>query len=237
MKRFALCLGATHLDPAGHEGWDGVCPGCDVDVERLARLCLDRGFDGVFNFFDAAVDHPFVRAVFLSICNRLAAGDLLVLFFSGHGGQQRDRNGDEDDGLDETMCWWSGELLDDTIAEYLRMIPEGVRVLFISDSCNSGTSHRGRPARDSRPIVLTQSSQALQASMIHFGGCSDGRYSYGDQNGGEFTTQLIRVARRARRPISYREWFRRAAGRMPKYQTPSMALWGQEDFSDMEILT
>jgi len=32
-----------------------------------------------------------------------AAGDLLFFQFSGHGGQTKDLNGDEDDGIDEVI--------------------------------------------------------------------------------------------------------------------------------------
>ena len=73
--------------------------------------------------------------------------------------------------------------------------------------------------------------------MIHFGGCSDDRYSYGDEDGGVFTQELIRTARAARKPLSYGEWFARAAKRMPKYQTPVIGIWGDDDFRDREMLT
>jgi len=33
-----------------------------------------------------------------------SAGDVLFFHFSGHGGQQVDTHGDEEDGMDETIC-------------------------------------------------------------------------------------------------------------------------------------
>jgi len=242
MRRFAICLGLTRLDPAGYDGWDGECPGCDVDAAKFAHLCHDAGFDFVSVGINQAVDHLFVKPAFLEICKRLKPDDLLVLFNSGHGGQQPDKDGDEADGLDETLCWWSGELVDDDIARYLSKIPKGVRTLFITDTCHSGTNFRGRvkygkAKKRSRPVAFTESAELLRSSMLHFGGCSDDRYSYGDEDGGVFTQELIRTARASRKPLSYGEWFARAAKRMPKYQTPVIGIWGDDDFRDREMLT
>jgi hypothetical protein len=36
-----------------------------------------------------------------------------VFFVSGHGGQVKDTDGDEEDGLDETLCLWDGQCADD----------------------------------------------------------------------------------------------------------------------------
>lgn len=71
-------------------------------------------------------------------------GDLLVLHFSGHGAQVRDRDEQDElaDHLDEILCpWdmsWDGTFItDDYLAQHLK-VPEGVVLEVILDCCNSG---------------------------------------------------------------------------------------------------
>jgi hypothetical protein len=73
------------------------------------------------------------------LANLLKSGDLLVVSYSGHGGQIPDLNGDEADGLDETWCLYDGQLLDDELYGAWMKFQPGVRILTFSDSCHSGT--------------------------------------------------------------------------------------------------
>jgi hypothetical protein len=69
----------------------------------------------------------------------LQAGDIFMLYYSGHGGQLPDLNEDEEDALDETWCLYDGQLVDDELHACLADFAAGVRVLVLSDSCHSGT--------------------------------------------------------------------------------------------------
>ncbi|KAL5563258.1 hypothetical protein UlMin_033005 [Ulmus minor] len=72
-------------------------------------------------------------------------GDSLVFHYSGHGSRQRDDNdGDEMDGVDETLCPLDfekeGMILDDEInATIVRPLPQGTTLHAIIDSSYSGT--------------------------------------------------------------------------------------------------
>ena len=78
-------------------------------------------------------------------------GDDVFLYFSGHGFQQRDENGDESDRLDETLVPVDvtvdgdgvprGMITDDEMAALLAQLP-GRRVQVVIDACHSGTSDR-----------------------------------------------------------------------------------------------
>ncbi|KAL5563255.1 hypothetical protein UlMin_033002 [Ulmus minor] len=73
-------------------------------------------------------------------------GDSLVFHYSGHGSRQRDDNdGDEMDGVDETLCPLDfekeGMIHDDEInATIVRPLPQGTTLHAIIDSSYSGTS-------------------------------------------------------------------------------------------------
>ncbi|KAI8825273.1 caspase domain-containing protein [Fimicolochytrium jonesii] len=73
------------------------------------------------------------------------AGDSLFFHFSGHGSQQADKDGDESDGTDETICPVdydkAGMITDDTMNQILvRPLPPGVRLTCLFDCCHSGSS-------------------------------------------------------------------------------------------------
>jgi hypothetical protein len=85
-------------------------------------------------------------------------GDLVLFYFSGHGTQWPDQNGDEGDGLDEALCPYdvlpsarnykdSRLITDDELGALLRKL-KGREVVVVIDSCHSGTmtrSIRGAP--------------------------------------------------------------------------------------------
>ncbi|PIN03561.1 hypothetical protein CDL12_23911 [Handroanthus impetiginosus] len=79
----------------------------------------------------------------LILAGRSAWG-LIGFYFSGHGLRQRDLNGDEVDGFDETICpadfQTNGMIFDDDINEpIVRPLIPGVTLHAIFDSCHSGT--------------------------------------------------------------------------------------------------
>lgn len=71
--------------------------------------------------------------------NKLVSGDILLVTFSGHGGQIKDIGNIESDGAHETWCLYDRQLIDDEIFALLARFDRGVRILVISDSCFSGT--------------------------------------------------------------------------------------------------
>lgn len=72
------------------------------------------------------------------------SGDSLVFHFSGHGSRERDKNMDEIDGYDETLCpvdyETQGKIIDDEVNDTIvRPIPRGAKLHAIIDACYSGT--------------------------------------------------------------------------------------------------
>jgi hypothetical protein len=71
-------------------------------------------------------------------------GDSLFFHFSGHGGTQTDKDGDEADGKDETIIpvdyLTKGMIVDDDIHSMLvAPLPKGVRITAVMDCCHSGS--------------------------------------------------------------------------------------------------
>jgi len=72
----------------------------------------------------------------------LEENGILLLTYSGHGGQMPDANGDEDDGKDETWVLYDRQLIDDELYNLWNQFNNGARIFLLSDSCHSGTISR-----------------------------------------------------------------------------------------------
>lgn len=227
-SRYAICMGLTAVDPKRNHGWDGDCPGADVDRKTMTALCRQEGIIAQTLDNSECTAYGF-ETMMTRMRNKLIAGDLLVITYSGHGGQVRDLNGDEDDGYDETFCFWDGQYTDDRLREQLSKLPVGVRVLLITDSCHSGTMSRSRNGDAyHKPITLARSGvDSLGVELIHIAGCSEDKYSYGWHDGGKLTKALNKVHRS--RTMNCGEWFYAAKKHMPKYQVPE---YHEENVSD-----
>ena len=73
-----------------------------------------------------------------------------MVFYAGHGSMRRDKNGDEPDGLDETLMLHDArsdgvrDLVDDEFHEMLQQLhAKTENITVVLDSCNAGTATRG----------------------------------------------------------------------------------------------
>lgn len=73
-------------------------------------------------------------------------GDRLLVTYSGHGTWLPDNSGDEPDGRDEALVpsdyRTGGLIVDDELLEVWAGLRYGVRAVFVSDSCHSGSVSR-----------------------------------------------------------------------------------------------
>ncbi|KAJ4957570.1 hypothetical protein NE237_024681 [Protea cynaroides] len=127
--------------------------GCINDAKCMRHLLINR-----YNFPESSIlmlteeeTDPYriptkqnLRMAMYWLVQSCQPGDSLVFHYSGHGSQQRNYNGDEVDGYDETLCPLDfenqGMIVDDEInATIVRPLPYGVKLHAIIDCCHSGT--------------------------------------------------------------------------------------------------
>ncbi len=194
MKRHAILVGLKRVNPDNYGGWTGEdgCLGCELDVDNMQRILTPRGYSFTVLKTVSATRGTILEALDKA-ASELAADDTLVFFFSGHGGQQADPSGDESDQRDETLIAFDGALIDDQLDGRWLGFKSEVRIVMLSDSCNSGSNYKGlrrlersTPIRPLAPVIAKE----MKAQMIHMGGCRDGSTSMGYQNGGAFTIAL-----------------------------------------------
>ena len=128
-----------------------------------------------------AVDFP-------HLTEPIQEGERVEFFFhySGHGSQVPDRNGDEPDGEDETICpldfATAGMITDDTIRERLALqVPPNCRLIAVIDACHSATSFdlmwNCKSVGSSFSLEKVNDYTPTPGEVIVFSGCRDNQTS------------------------------------------------------------
>lgn len=140
-KGISIHIGLNRVDPNHYAGWDGQLTACEFDAKDMAALAKAQGFRTTTILTEQATAKE-VLSKLHAAREELQEGDILVLTYSGHGGQVEDTNSDERDRLDETWVLYDRELIDDELYNEWSHFDAGVRIFVLSDSCHSGTVTR-----------------------------------------------------------------------------------------------
>ncbi|OAD18718.1 peptidase C14 caspase catalytic subunit p20 [Candidatus Thiomargarita nelsonii] len=142
------------------------------DIELTKGVLRERfGFQNDDFIIIKDATHTGIEKAFKKLINRVNPHDFVYIFYSGHGSQTKDLNGEEPSGYDQTWVSYGArtgrddiddyDVLDDEINAWLiELYAKTDQIVFISDSCHSGTVTRGpTPAirfvkDDNRPHLL-----------------------------------------------------------------------------------
>ncbi len=151
LTHWALLIGISdYINFADVEGGD--LPGAEQDARRMRDVLVMKGYVPEENV-RLLLNRDATRAAIQSaitgwLADSARPGDNVTIFFAGHGSQMWDENGDEEDGLDETIApadvlatSTENDISDDTFNEWLGTLPT-TNVVVILDNCNSGTGTR-----------------------------------------------------------------------------------------------
>lgn len=143
--RRAILIGINYI------GQRGELSGCHNDVQNIKNYLITvNGFQehNITTLMDdkyhTSPTHANIMTTFRQAVRLTKSGDTLFCHFSGHGGQIIDRNGDEDDGMDETLIpvdfTNSGHITDDKIfLELVKPLAKESLLTCLMDCCHSGT--------------------------------------------------------------------------------------------------
>ncbi|MEC4811850.1 MAG: caspase family protein [Scytonema sp. PMC 1069.18] len=128
--------------------------GCVNDVELMSKI-LQENFEFPSNQITVLQDEEATREGILvtmdTLVNSVGENDIVVIHYSGHGSQMTDREGDEKDGLDETIVPHDSgrspnpnrDITDDEIyLRLLRLSEKTPHITLVFDCCHSGTISR-----------------------------------------------------------------------------------------------
>lgn len=176
---FGLLIGIDQYQHLPPELW---LDGCYNDVELL-RLILTKRFGVLPANLVVLLNEQATRQGILDQWKVLSAktkaagpGAKVVFFYSGHGSQKKDLDGDEPDGKDETLVTYDSSLaegdrdiLDDELQIFLQeLVAAQAHVTVILDCCHSGTGIRGNTKTRSldRKCELAADEIALRGVKI-----------------------------------------------------------------------
>ncbi|MCB0597013.1 MAG: caspase family protein [Lewinellaceae bacterium] len=234
---YAAHFGLNKLSASNYKSLPHPLPCCEADAEAMAGIAKRQGFKQVDTYLSAEATINTFNECMAQLAEKAMPGDLVLLSFSGHGGQVLDTDGDEDDGKDETWCFYDGQVVDDRIFDLLSHFQPGVRILVVSDSCHSGTVTRlpregwGRNAFPFAPPTPTwrQKKDDLQASVLLLASCQDDETSKAGLKHSRFTQILLDVWDEGRFEGDYRKFLTDIRHRHPFGQKPNYYVIGAKD--------
>lgn len=202
-----MTIHSLHIGINDYQGRENDLAGCVNDARDLHALVADVAASRVL-LLDGKATRRAILAAMATLLQGLRPGDLGFVTFSGHGTYVPDRSGDEPDRRDEALvCADLQLIIDDEFRGILSARHRQSKVLVLTDSCHSGSVHRGidrRPLRQVsayRPRYLSPAAipsisrfaaeqrpryhavrkgreQAALPLVAHFAGCRDDEYSY-----------------------------------------------------------
>ena len=124
--------------------------GPTYDVANMADLLTRAyGFTDVRELLNEKATPDAFRAAMAELAADSRPEDTVLVYFSGHGRQITDNDGNEGDGMDETLVFYEpgegmpGDIVDDEFNGMLRKIyGRTKKLVIILDSCHSGTGYR-----------------------------------------------------------------------------------------------
>ncbi len=206
------------------------------DAEGLAEITRQQGFTEVFlRTNEKATREAFVDLLEKNIA-RLAAGDLLVISFSGHGGQSNNvmfKDDEPFDGMDELLCFYDDILLDDVFYYHLCQAVEGAKIHIIIDSCHSGGMdklegpsaplkldlRKFRPESRIKNYSGFDKCQKLKASTLFWAAVSPHELA----GNGLFTQTLIRLWHQDQGKLNNQLFYRKLKKNSHPYYKPNQA--------------
>nr|ODN93748.1 metacaspase-1 [Cryptococcus depauperatus CBS 7855] len=147
-KKKALLIGINYF------GTSSALNGCINDAHNVQRFLVQNyGYktEDIVVLTDDARNprqiptHANMIAAMQWLVSGAQPNDSLFFHYSGHGGQTKDLDGDEDDGYDEVVYpldfKTAGHIVDDDMHKIMvQPLPAGCRLTAIFDSCHSGTA-------------------------------------------------------------------------------------------------
>ncbi|MFI5221827.1 MAG: caspase family protein [Bacteroidia bacterium] len=150
-------------------GWPSIS--CDKDVSLVKPVYESQGFTEMIMVKDKEATREGIRKAFNKLIGECQKGDVVLIHYSGHGQQIFDDNGDEADGLDETLvCYgapseyykgYTGEkhMRDDEFGQLIDEVRmktgKNGNVFVVVDACFSGTITRGiGKVRGGKPAIV-----------------------------------------------------------------------------------
>lgn len=242
----ALCIGIND-----YPGTDADLSGCVNDAHDWASYLGGVGFN-VTRLVNSTATKQAMATEMERLLQSLTPGDTGVITYSGHGTWLPDLDGDEPDRRDEALCPYdmteTNLLMDDEIRALFINRPKDTFVVFVTDSCHSGTvfrfagpSNTKRTIRYMPPANFVKNPLTAQKiaelsfgraqpksdkplpGVVHLSGCRDREYSYdavfNQRPNGALTYAMMQILATGG-AVTYGDLFKQISNFLPSWDYP-----------------
>ncbi len=245
---YSLHIGLNKVDNLSYQKKVSLLNSCHNDAVSYLKIASNQGFYHTKMLLDDRATSTNFYLEIKQICDQIQAGDLFLLTFSGHGSQRPSST--EEDGQDETWCFYDGQVLDDQLFELWLRFKKGVRILVISDSCHSGTILRDIFNQDpfaakaasftngplSRSLEIDPFTSPIKAHVKLLAAAKEDRYADNSGRHGAFTQELLNVWADGTFEGHYKSFFDAICKKIPATKPPVHMDLGtiNEDFNQQK---
>jgi metacaspase-1 len=242
MTKRALCIGINN-----YPGTANDLNGCVNDAHDWKSELEKRGFTTQI-MLDAQATKANMMQAITELISATQKDDIAVLTFSGHGTWVPDKSNDEADQRDEALCAYDIHLKnyvsDDELYAVFKKKKRGAKIVFISDSCHSGSVARDLDAPADAPVPryldpsfflspeeLTMTRDLVTAPVkrrahtaLLMSGCQDIEYSYdariNNRPNGAFTYYALSELKKLPPTASFEAWHKAIRTQLPSGKYP-----------------
>ena len=145
-RGLSIHIGLNCVDVNAYQGWgcgpdNGQLAGCENDARSMQAIATSQGYTTTTLLTSQATSAAVISEI-VNAANTLESGDILLLTYSGHGGEVPDPTGTEPSGKNQTWVLYDRMVIDDELYALWGRFQGGVRIFVLSDSCHSGTVTR-----------------------------------------------------------------------------------------------
>ena len=201
-KGHALLVGVSETKIDGYDPISGV----SRNLSKMKRILRARKFEKV-QTLDKKPKATEITTALKENLYSLKEDDLFVFYFFGHGDQKEDnQQNEEEDSLDEYLIAYDSIILDDEINSILKNSNTKGRVVFIIESCHSGSLHQVLGDAVIAEEILKVDEKSFP-NFIYLGATTDPKEAPLFSGGGIYTNRLYRIwDRRKGDESNYREF-------------------------------
>jgi hypothetical protein len=193
----ALQIGVSFVDSGKYPLHIPPLPSAELDALSITRLVSKQGFWAKLLLNADATPYMAMDAV-RGAARLLQPGDIFMLYFAGHGTTVPAGN----NAIEDAWLLYDRPVTRSEVRSLMTGFREGVRILIISDSCNSGgivskeilaTPNSGSPEDSSKALVENKSQDEINATLVLLASSPPNENSGTTPKHGFFTQKLLSV--------------------------------------------
>lgn len=201
-KGISIHIGINQIDSNHYDGWNGELFACEYDAKDIESIAKTQGFESKL-FLTQNATYAAVKEAIIQAATQLKKGDILLITYSGYGGQLPPCNGEETENRNKTWILYDRQLVDDELYYLWTRFQKGVRIVMLSDTCHNSSLATLSTyqviarefAPDLQPRFRTLPREILQTTYYKYWPLYDDlRQSYPTKNKAKISASVLMIS-------------------------------------------